>query len=327
AGQKGYFRTLYAPAQFKAISADFAKLPVVDQMGVMLDAQALAAVGLQPEADSLDLAMQVPMTAAPELWQNVAGQLAGIDDLLKADPKRQAAFRTFAQARLSPKLAQLGWDNRADDSAAVRQLRQSLIGVLGMLGDAKVLAEARRRFDGFLANPASLGPDLRRTVLGMVARNADAATWDKLHALAPAEKSSMLRDQYYGLLAMAKDKALAQRALDMALTAEPGATNSASMIATVAREHPHLAFDFATAHRTQVDALVDSTSRARYYPGLGSGADDLKMVDKINAFAGQYIAPTSRREAERVVNGIQTRVKLRQQRLPQVEAWLKQRGV
>ncbi len=327
AGQKGYFRTLYAPAQFKAISADFARLPVVDQMGVMLDAQALAAVGLQPEADSLDLAMQVPMTAAPELWQNVAGQLAAIDDLLKADPKRQAAFRTFAQARLSPKLAQLGWEDRADDSAAVRELRQSLIGVLGMLGDAQVLAEARRRFDAFLADPASLGPDLRRTVLGMVARNADAATWDRLHALAQAEKSSLLRDQYYGLLAMAKDKALAQRALDMALTAEPGATNSAAMIATVAREHPHLAFDFATAHRTQVDALVDSTSRARYYPGLGSGADDLKMVDKINAFAGQYIAPTSRGEAQRVVNAIQTRVKLRQQRLPQIEAWLKQRGV
>ncbi|WP_240125900.1 M1 family metallopeptidase [Thermomonas alba] len=327
AGQKGYFRTLYAPDQFKAISAGFAKLPVVDQMGVMLDAQALAAVGLQPEADSLDLAMQVPLSAAPELWQNVAGQLAAIDDLLKADPKRQAAFRAFAQARLAPKLAQLGWDNRADDPAAVRELRQSLIGVLGMLGDAQVLAEARRRFDAFLANPASLGPDLRRTVLGMVARNADAATWDKLHALAQAEKSSMLRDQYYGLLAMAKDKALAQRALDMALTAEPGATNSASMIATVAREHPHLAFDFATAHRTQVDALVDSTSRARYYPGLGSGADDLTMVDEINAFAEKYIAPTSRGEAQRVVNAIQTRVKLRQQRLPQIEAWLKQRGV
>ena len=29
----------------------------------------------------------------------------------------------------------------------------------------------------------------------------------------------------------------------------------------------------------------------------------------------------------RVVNGIQTRVKLRQQRLPQIEAWLKQHGV
>ena len=48
----------------------------------------------------------------------------------------------------------------------------------------------------------------------------------------------------------------------------------------------------AVAHREQVDTLVDSTSRARYYSGLGSSATDLKMVDKINAFADKYIAPT-----------------------------------
>ena len=327
AGQKGYFRTLYAPAQFKAISAGFATLPAVDQMGVMLDASALAAVGLQPEADALDLAMQVPLQAAPELWQNVAGMLSNIDAMLKDNPARQAAFRKFAQARLAPKFAQLGWQNRDGDSAATRQLRSSMIAMLGGLGDAKVLAEARRRFDASATDPSALPADLRRTVLGMVARNADAATWDKLHAMAKAEKSSMLRDQYYGLLAAAKDKALAQRALDMALTDEPGATNSASMLSTVAWEHPDMAFDFAVAHREKVDTLVDSTSRARFYPGLGGSATDLAMVDKINAFAEKYIAPTSRRDAERVVNGIQTRVKLRQQRLPQIEAWLKQHGV
>lgn len=327
AGQKGYFRTLYAPAQFKALRSGFAGLPVVDQMGLMLDTGALAAVGLQPESDSLDLAMQVPADAAPELWQMVAGSVGGLDDLFKGDAKRQDAIHAFAIKRLAPKFAQLGWDNRAGDSAATRQLRNTLISTLGGLGDAAVLVEARRRFDAFLADPASLSPDLRRTVLGMVARNADVATWERLHALARQEKSSMLRDQYYGLLARAKDKALAQRALDMTLTDEPGATNGAGMISAVSWEHPELAFDFAAAHREQVDKLVDSTSRARFYPGLGSSATDLSMVEKINAFAEAHIAPTSRRDAERVVNGIQTRVKLRQQRLPQVDAWLKQQGV
>lgn len=327
AGQKGYFRTLYAPAQFKTLTASFASLPVVDQMGVMMDTSALAAIGMQPEADSLDLAMQVPLDAAPELWQMVAGALGGLDDLYKGDAKRQAAIRTFVTARLAPKFAQLGWDIRAGDTSSTKQLRTSLIAVLGELGDARVLAEARRRFDAFLQDPASLSPDLRRSVLGMVARNADAATWDRLHMLARAEKSSMLRDQYYGLLAMAKDKALAQRALDMALTDEPGATNGASMISGVSREHPELAFDFAVAHREKVNTLVDSTSLARYYPGLGSASTELAMVDRINAFAEKYITPTSRRDAARVVNGIQTRVKLRQQRLPQIDAWLKSRGV
>jgi len=327
AGQKGYYRTHYAPAQFKALAAQFNTLPVVDQMGLMLDASALVAVGQQPESDMLDLVTQVPLNASPNLWQMVAGTLGSLDNMFEADPKRQAAVRKYALSKLSPKFEQLGWDNREGDSTTTKQLRTSLIGMLSELGDAKVLAEARRRFDTFVTDPASLSPDLRRTVLGIVARNADAATWDKLHAMAKAETSSMIRDQYYGLLAVAKDKALAQRALDLALTAEPGATNAAGMISRVSGEHAEMAFDFALAHREQVDKLVDTTSRARYYPALGGGAKDLTMVDKIKAYAEAHIAPTSRRDAETVIAGIETRIKLRAKRLPQIDAWLKQQGV
>ena len=136
----------------------------------------------------------------------------------------------------------------------------------------------------------------------------------------------MIRDQYYSLLAMAKDPALAKRALDMALTDEPGATNSASMIAGVSREHPDMAFDFAVAHREQVDTLVDSTSRARYYPGLANGSSDPKMVGKLQAFADKYIAPTSRREFETAMSGIQTRIDIRARRAPQIDAGLKKNG-
>ena len=324
AGQKGYYRTLYAPDQFKALAAGFAALPAVDQLGVMMDAGALAAVGLQPEADLLDLTAKVPLDASPDLWQQVAGTLGGIDDLYEGDAKQQAAWRKYALSRLSPAFERLGWDNREGDSAQTKQLRATLLGILSTLGDQKVIAEARRRFAAFVADPASLAADQRRTVLGIVARNADAATWDQLHALARKETSSMIRDQYYSLLAMAKDPALAKRALDMALTDEPGATNSAGMISAVSREHPELAFDFAVAHRAQVDTLVDSTSRARYYPMLGASSSKPEMADKIAAFAEQHIAATSRRDAQTAITGIQTRIKLRAQRRPQIDAWLKQ---
>lgn len=326
AGQKGYYRTLYAPAQFKVLSDGFAKLPVVDQLGVLMDASALSSVGLQPVSDSLDLTTKVPLDASPDLWQMVAGSVGGLDDMFEGNPKRQAAARKYAVSRLSPKFQQLGWENREGDSAATKQLRSSLIGILSTLGDEKVLAEARTRFAASATDSKAMPPDLRRTILGIVARNADVATWDKLHKMAQEEKSSMIRAQYYGLLAAAKDTTLAQRALDMALTDEPGATNSAGMISSVSREHSEMAFDFAVAHREQVDKLVDSTSRARFYPGLGYGAKDLKMVDKIKAFADAHIAPTSRRDAETVMNSLQTRFKLRAQRLPQVDAWLKKNG-
>ncbi len=322
AGQKGYYRTLYAPAQFKALTAGFATLPVVDQLGVLLDTSALASVGLQPQADLLGLADTVPVGAASDLWATVATVYAGIDDMFKDDPQSQAAWRRYALSRLAPEFATLGWDDRASDAAQAKQLRAHLIDTLGGMGDAQVIAEARRRFAAFQADPTALSPELRNSVLGIVARHADAATWDALHRMAQKETSSMIRDQDYLLLAGAKDATLAQRALDMALTDEPGATNSASMITTVAGEHPDLAFDFAVAHRDHVDTLIDTTSRARYYPRLGAGSVDLKMVDKIQAYAQRYLAATSRRDADAAIADIRTRVKLRAQRVPQIKAWL-----
>ncbi|UUE99059.1 M1 family metallopeptidase [Xanthomonas hortorum pv. pelargonii] len=325
AGQKGYFRTLYAPAQFKALTDSFGTLPVVDQLGVLNDTSALAVAGVQPQADMLDLTAQVVAGASPDVWDMVASIYDGVDASFERDPAARAAWRAYAVPRLSAEFATLGWDNRAGDSAQIQQLRSRLIASLSDMGDAAVIAEARRRFAAFQANPASLSPELRDSVLGAVARNADAATWDALHALARQETSSMVRDTYYDFLSMPNDEALAKRALELALTPEPGATTGASMIDRVASQHPELGFDFAVAHRTQVDTLVNSTSRARYYPSLGMGSAELATADRIKAYAEQYIAPTSRQAADNAINTIQTRVKLRAALLPQIKAWLKQR--
>ncbi len=325
AGQKGYFRTLYAPTQFKALTSRFGALPVVDQLGVLNDTDALADAGVQTQADVLDLTAQVAVGASPDVWDMVASIYDGVDGSFEHDPAGRAAWRAYAVPRLSAEFATLGWDNRDGDSAQIQQLRTRLIASLSDMGDAAVIAEARRRFAAFQATAASLSPELRDSVLGAVARNADTATWDALHALARQETSSMVRDTYYDFLSMPIDEALARRALALALTPEPGATTGASMIDRVASQHPELAFDFAVAHRTQVDTLVDSTSRARYYPGLGMDSAELATADRIKAYADQYIAPTSRQAADNAINTIQTRVKLRAASLPQIKAWLKAR--
>jgi aminopeptidase N len=325
AGQKGYFRTQYSPAQFKVLADGFSKLATVDQLGVMMDAAALSGVGLQPMADTLDLTAQVPLNTAPVVWQNVADMLGNLSGSYGDDKKAAAKANRYVIARLSPVLRKLGWENRPDDSADTKQLRMRLLTLLADAGDKAVLTQARRRFTASATDPKALPADLRRTVLNIVARNADAATWNKLHTMAQQQTSSLLRDQYYGLLAAAKDATLAQRALDMALTDEPGATNSADMISRVSSEHPDKAFDFALAHREQVDTLLDASSRNRYYPYLGAGSNNLAMVQKIKNYADQYIAPDARRDAELAMAYIQTHIKLSATRRPQIDAWLAKR--
>src|SRR6185437_1628628 len=270
AGQSGYYRTLYAPAQLAALKQDFKKLAPVDQLGLMGDTWAESMAGLEPVSDFLDMAKAVPADAAPEIWAEVAESLEGLDQYYRGDKARQDRFRAYAVAQLKPAFARVGWDAKPDESTSTTLLRTQLIGALSELGDADMLKEVRRRYDAQATDPKAVPAALRKTILAIVAQHADAATWNKLHAEAQAEKSPMIKDRLYGLLAIAKDKALAQRALDLALTAEPGATNSAGMIRGVSWRHPEMAYDFAMAHRAQVDKLVDSTSGGRYYPSLGS---------------------------------------------------------
>ncbi|MEY2150557.1 M1 family metallopeptidase [Rhodanobacter sp. 115] len=325
AGQSGYYRTLYAPAQLAKLKGDFNKLAPIDQLGLMSDAWAEGMAGLEPVSDFLDMAKAIPADANPTIWSEVAGSLTALDSYYRGDKVRQTRFRAYAVKQLKPVFARVGWDAKPGESTSTTLLRTQLIGALAELGDQDMLNEVRRRYAEQTSNPKALPAALRKTVYAIVAVNADAATWDKLHAQAKAETTPLIKDRLYGLLSIAKDKALGKRALALALTAEPGATNSAGMIRGVGWRHPELAYDFAMAHRAQVDKLVDSTSSTRFYPALGGSSFDPAMIGKIKAYEAT-IAPTARRPAETVIANIKYRTMIRNQRLPAVDAWLEKNG-
>jgi len=325
AGQTGYYRTLYAPAQLSALKQGFTKLAPIDQLGLMSDSWAEGMAGLQPVSDFLDMANATSANADPEIWAEVAGSLVGLDQYYRGDKVRQQRFRAYATGQLKPVFARVGWDAKPGESTSTTLLRTQLIGALAELGDQDMLKEVRRRYDAQATDPKAVPAALRKTILAIVAQHADAATWDKLHAQAKAEKSPMMKDRLYRLLAIVKDKTLAQRALDMALTDEPGATNSAGMIGAVSWQHPEMAYDFAMAHRAQVDKLVDSTSSSRFYPALGGSSFDPAMIGKIKTYEAT-ISPGSRRPADTVIANIEYRMMIRKDRLPAVDAWLAKNG-
>ncbi|WP_419815745.1 M1 family metallopeptidase [Glacieibacterium sp.] len=320
-GQTGYYRTLYTPAAYTGVVGAFPGLAAIDQLGITTDSWALGLAGLQPASDVLELAKVTPATADPQLWGRFAHIMDELDGYYDGDAARQANFRRFAVARLAPVFAQVGWTAKAGEPQPVATLRNTLIATLGNLGDTRTIAEARRRYAG-RNDPALLPVAIRRSVFGVVSVTADSKTWDELHRVAAAEKTPLIKDQLYDLLASVDDKALAQRALDLALTDEPGATNSASIIRRVSTRYPDLAFDFAIAHMPQVNERVDPTSQSRYFPQLAGNSSDPAMIAKVNAYSTKYLAPSSRRDADTAVANIAYRIKVRNERLPVIDAWL-----
>ena len=320
AGQAGYFRTLYAPAQFQALAGAFQGLPPIDQLGLLGDSSAMGLAGVQPASDVLELVAATPVDADTQVWGRVADVLVQLDGYYEDGDAGRESLRAFARKRLNTKFARVGWEAKPGEAATVAILRNKLLESLGALKDPAVVAEAQRRF----ASKDALPGPIRKSVLAIVARHADAATWDALRAMAKAETTPQVKDTLYDLLARSQDPALAQRALDLALTDEPGETNTAGMIDAVGELHPALAFDFAMAHREAIDKRVDFTSRSRYYPALADSSSDPAMVGKIRAYAEKYLAAGSRRSAEMAVGAVEQRAAVRQKRLAQVDAWLKE---
>jgi aminopeptidase N len=169
------------------------------------------------------------------------------------------------------------------------------------------------------------GP-LRKTILRVVARHADAATWEALHKAAVAEKTPLVKEELYFLLAQVEDEALVRRALDLALSAEPGATTGAAMMARAAEGHADLVFDFALANRAAVQAKVDATSLSRYFANLARPSSEQATIEKLRAYAAAHLDESARGETETAIADIGDRIRVRERVSPALDAWLARSG-
>ncbi|WP_293904522.1 M1 family metallopeptidase [Phenylobacterium sp.] len=320
AGQTSYFRTAYSTDLWARLAPRYAQLPPADQLGLLYDSRALGEVGIVPMSDFLALAKNAPADGDPIVLNTLSDQLSAIDWLYDRRPN-QAAFRAFARGRLGPVAQRLGWDPKPGEADNDAVTRRAILENLGALGDPAVLAEARRRFERWLTDPDSLTGTGRRTVLSIVAANADAATWDTLHRKARESKDITDRARLYGYLGSALDPALADRALALALSGEPSATEVPLLLGAVSNPFPDKAFDFALANRARLQPFLEPSSQTSYFARLAQSSRDPAMIDKLTRFAASVPA-SSRSELDKSVAAVRYRVEVIANRLPEMDRWL-----
>jgi aminopeptidase N len=321
AGQTGYFRTLYAKDQVAKLTEAFAQVQSADQLGLLSDTWALAASGDGDVADFLDLTRKLPLSADPTVWARLASQLRTIDAIYAPGAARDA-FRAYARGLLDPEFQTLGFDAKAGESDNAGVLRNTLIQTLGRFGDKVVIAEARRRFEAMVADPAAVSGPTTRAVIGVVAQNADQATFDQLRKMAAATTDSLQKQHLDFDLAAATDPAILKQALALTLTDEIPTTSGPRMLYVAAQANPDLTWAFATDHRAYFQSRLDSLQRYQLYAGVASPSADPARVDQLQAFAEKYIPASARRDVLKAEDAIRTRARLRQQVVPQIDHWV-----
>jgi aminopeptidase N len=183
-------------------------------------------------------------------WQQIAGALELIEYDERGTPGHDA-FARYARGIVGPLFQRLGWQAAAGESPDTGQLRRTLIADLGDWGDPSIIAEAQRRFQTFVQDRRTIAPDDQASLLGIVARYADAPTFQQLHAVARSARDESELRRFYGALMAVGDSELAQQAAKIALSDEiPTQAGSLrlGLIVRIGTDHPALSWATFTQH-------------------------------------------------------------------------------
>ena len=319
----GNYRVEYDEPSWKLLLEALPKLGVEDRVNLLSDAWALVQAGRAPVSLYFGLVEKLPAFTELAEREQIINVLDFINRVLVGSPEREK-FQRYSRSLLRPTFETLGWEPKKGEPPTAGNLRSSLIGTLGDLNDPQITAGCRERFQKYLANPASLAPDLRPSVLAVVGRYADEKTWSKLHELGLKTTSIEEKQNYYNALAEAIDPKLAKKTLPIALTDELPTSRAVFLVPAVARDsgHPDIAWEFAKANMKTLLAKIDAAGANRYAPGLFTFFSDDSRADELKSYAKNNLSAASAREVAKVVDEIQFRAEFKRRIGPQVNTWI-----
>src|SRR5205809_1282210 len=178
----GNYRVEYDTPSWNLLLDNLPKLSVEDRVNLLSDAWALMQAGRAPISFYFGLVEKLPASTDIAEREQIVNVLDFINGLLVGNPEREK-FQRYARSLLRSTFETLSWDPKQGEPPTTGNLRASLIEALGDLNDPEIVAGCRERFEKYLANPASLAPDLRAAIFAIVGRYADGKTWPKLHEL------------------------------------------------------------------------------------------------------------------------------------------------
>ncbi len=319
----GNYRVEYDEPCWKLLVAALPKLGVEDRVNLLSDAWALAQADRAPVSLYFGLVEKLPASTDLAEREQIIDVFVYINRLLIGSPQREK-FQSYAQSLLRPTFETLGWQPEASEPSSAGILRASLIKTLGDLDDPEIIAGCRARFQKYLADPASLSPDLRAAVLAVVGRYADEKTWKKLHELGLRTTSVEEKQNYYNALAEGIDPKLIKKTLPIALTDELPTSRALFLVARIARDsdHPEIAWEFARANMKALLAKIDSAGTNRYAPSLFMFFTDDARAVELKTYAKTNLPPASAPDVAKAVDEIQFRSEFKKRLANELNAWI-----
>jgi len=319
----GNYRVEYDAPSWDLLLRSLPSLSVEDRVNLLSDTWALVQANRAPVSIYFGLVGKLPPSTDSAEREQVINVLDFINRLLVGSPEYEK-FQRYARSLLRPTFETLGWEPKEGEPSTAGNLRASLISALADLNDPEMIAGCRTRFEKYLANPASVAPDLRPSVFAVVGHYADEKTWTKLHELGLKTTSIEEKQNYYAALAEAIDPRLVKNTLPIALSDELPTSRATFLVPMVARDsgHPDIAWDFAKANMKALLAKTDAAGANRYAPSLFTFFSDDSRADELKRYAKNNLPPAGAPEVAKAVDEVQFRAEFKRRLEQQLSGWI-----
>jgi aminopeptidase N/puromycin-sensitive aminopeptidase len=327
AGGKGYYRVEYPKPVYDSIVAHAeSSLTPEERISLIGDEWAMMRSGHGTVGDYLDLVGALHNDPTETVLASALGKIGAIEARIATDAEREE-LNAWLRKEFSPAYKALGPFTK-DEPQDKHQMRALLFGLLGGAKDPVILAESKAIAEKYLADPASVDPELAQSALGIAANNGDAALYDRFLALSASTKDPSIQTQTLFLTATFKDPALAKRTLDSVADGKVRNQDSWILLAILLqnRDTRDLAWRYIQDNWTKVSAQFTTSSGNRVV-GATSGFCSAEKRDEVTSFFTTHKVVAAERTLKQVGDSINGCIQLHEAQEPNLRKWLAEKGV
>ena len=323
---KGYYRTIYTAAQYRAIvaKAETALTPT-ERIGLLGDRFALVRSGQGMVGDYLDLVLalrQDPNAAVLDLAyrqiRRIESDIATDEDRIRMDAVLRHQFAPVYMALGAPE---------KNESFDRQQLRGTLFELLGAAKDPAVLKQARELTDRAYApdnkKDKTLDSTLADAAVMVTTANGDAALYEKTLAASKDPSDPGQQTDALHTLARFRDPALVKRTLDYTVSGQVRNQDSWTVLAALLqnRETRDQTWAYIQQNWDRVHAQFTTNSGVRVVAATGSFCS-VRQRDEVVSFFATHKVDASERTLAKAIDSMNDCIQLRATQEPNLRQWL-----
>ncbi|MGH7934495.1 MAG: M1 family metallopeptidase [Candidatus Binataceae bacterium] len=259
-GGHGFYRVRYSPELLQTLTRNRKELAPVERFGLVSDTWAATVAGMTPLSEFIKMARLFHDEDNINVWRALLGAFNYLG-IIAADAQR-AALATALRELAGPAAARLGWVRAKDEDELQGQLRATLIGMLGTLGDDRgVQRRANELYIAWQRDPAQADRDLMPALVNILAYCGDADRYREFKKHFKSARTPQEEQRYLFSLANFQVLELLRQTMEMTIDGEVRTQNAPFVMHSLLYNDVchYQAWDFVKAHwDTMVDRFPDS---------------------------------------------------------------------